>query len=78
MSPIDVGRSQTRKKLKPGSLPVLNMPKKMFQPVSIPEVTQKRITKQIDHRNQRYYKSLEKVKVRIKKLKLPLDWIAGV
>ena len=41
-------------------------------------VTEKRITKKIDHRTHRYYKSLEEVKVRIKKLKLRLNWIADL
>ena len=49
-----------------------NMPKKMFQIVSIPGAKPKRITKEIDNRTQQYYKSLEKVKVIIKKLKLPV------
>ena len=63
ISPIDVGKSQTRKKLKPGSLPVLNMPKKMFQTVPIPIDTPKSINKDIDNKTNRYYKSLEEVKV---------------
>ena len=78
ISPIDVGKSQTRKKLKPGSLPVVNMPKKMFQTLSIPRVTPKRITKEIDDRTNQYNKFLEEVKVRIKKLKLSLDWMVNV
>ena len=78
ISPIDIGKSQTRNKLKPGSLPVLNMPKKMFQTVSIPRVTSERITKVIDNTTHHYYKSLEEVKVRIKKLKLPLDWMVDI
>ena len=41
----------------------------MFQTVPIPRATPKRITKEIDDRTDQYYKSLEKVKVRIKKLK---------
>ena len=54
------------------------MPKKMFQTVSISRATPKRITKEIDVRTHQYYKSLEEVKVRIKKLKLSLDWIVDV
>ena len=42
---LDVGKSQTRKKLKPGSLPVLNMSKKMFQTVSIQESHRKGLQK---------------------------------
>ena len=41
----DAGKSQTRKKLKPGSLPVLNMSKKMFQTVSIQESHRKGLQK---------------------------------
>ena len=58
ISPIDIGKSQTRKTLKPGLLPVLNMLKKMFQTVSIPRVTSKRIAKVIDNTTHHYYKSL--------------------
>ena len=54
------------------------MPKKMFQTLSIVRVTPKRITKEIDDRTNQYNKFLEEVKVRIKKLKLSLDWMIDV
>ena len=54
------------------------MPKTMFQTLSIPRVTPKRITKEIDDRTNQYNKFLEEVKVRIKKLKLSLDWMVDV
>ena len=50
----------------------------MFQTVSFARATPKKITKEIDDRTHQYYKSLEEVKVRIKKLKLSLDWIVDV
>ena len=46
--------------------------------MSIPRVKQKMITKEIDNTAHQYYKSLEEVKIRIKKLELPLNWIADV
>ena len=54
------------------------MSKKKFQTVSIPRVKQKMITKEIDNTTHQYYKSLEEVKIRIKKLELPLNWIVDV
>lgn len=54
------------------------MSKKKFQTVSIPRVKQKIITKEIDNTTHQYYKSLEEVKIRIKKLELPLNWIVDV
>ena len=36
------------------------------------------ITKEIDNTTHQYYKSLEEVKIRIKKLELPLNWIVDV
>ena len=59
-------------------LPVLNMPKKKFQTVFIPWATLKMITKEIDNTTHQYYNSFKVVKVRIKKLKLLLDWIIDV
>ena len=38
----------------------------------------KMITKEIDDTTHQYYKSLEEVKIRIKKLKLSLNWIVDV
>ena len=52
------------------------MSKKKFQTVSIPR--EKMITKEIDNTTHQYYKSLEEVKIRIKKLELPLNWIVDV
>ena len=46
--------------------------------MSIPRVKQKMITKEIDNTTHQYYKSLEEVKIRIKKLELPLNWIVEV
>ena len=46
--------------------------------MSIPRVKQKMITKEIDNTTHQYYKSLEEVKIRIKKLELPLNWIVDV
>ena len=54
------------------------MSKKKFQTVSIPRVKQKIITKEIDNTTHQYYKSLEEVKIKIKKLELPLNWIVDV
>ena len=54
------------------------MSKKKFQTVSIPRVKQKMITKEIDNTTHQYYKSLEEVKIRIKKRELPLNWIVDV
>ena len=36
------------------------------------------ITKEIDNTTHQYYKSLEEVKIRIKKQELPLNWIVDV
>ena len=36
------------------------------------------ITKEIDNTTHQYYKSLEEVKIRIKKVELPLNWIVDV
>ena len=46
--------------------------------MSIPRVKQKMITKEIDNTTHQYYKSLEEVKIRIKKQELPLNWIVDV
>ena len=54
------------------------MPKKKFQTVSIPKAPPKRIAKEIDNKTYQHYQSLEEVRVRIKILKLPLDWMVDV
>ena len=63
-------RNKPEKVLKPGSLPTLNMPKKTHQIKVIPRASPKRIVKEKDNSNHKYYKSLEDVKTRIEKLKL--------
>ena len=72
LSAMDVGKSQTRKKLKPGSL---NIPTQNFQTVSIPRATPKKVTKENDNTTYQYYKSLKEIR---KKLKLQLDWMVNV